>query len=275
MKIVRALQATLLSATTCIQFIAADCVGATATYNESGLIVPFENLCGQDITADVDFVDLLKEPSREHCLERCVQKAPMCYGFDYAEDDLQAFNCWLKQSAVNSGQTNASTRVNAAILMPEILGRLSPDCFSLGLHGCFKKNGQLGVVASSTASGSVATTSSAASSAGTGSGLSINAKAGIGAGLGAAAFLVIGAGVFWRLRRRRPNTLHVQRQHDVHAVHELSPTEKHALALDGQELSEMPGQDTGHGRAELESTEVMARRSSEIEVTSVSRSGIQ
>lgn len=253
----------------------ADCVGDTATYNESGLVVPFKNLCNQDISASVDFSDPSNEPSRAQCISRCVQKAPLCYGLDYVEDGSSSFNCWLMSGYFTETQTTASRSVNAAMLSSEFRAALSGECIQLGIYGCWKKNGRVGTAVASSSVVSLPSTSttsspSAAPSVGTGGNLdstsasssagslSTGAKAGIGAGVGLAALLGIIALVVLLLRRHKKSNDSVQQ---VTRFDEQRPTEKYAGRSDFDGMSELPARDNEHGRAELESPEPIISRS--------------
>lgn len=196
--------------------------GATSTYNQSGLIVPFNNLCGRDIEAALDFF-ASPEQRRSDCLDRCVRQVPLCYGFDYGPYvSSSQNNCWLMNGTFPaSNATNRNFVADAAMLSPDFLARLPQNCRTLGLRGCFEQNGQLDFSTSSsaapTASSSTqrlsATTTPTETPTGSvqrpgdsGGGLSTGAKAGIGAGIGLAALIAILSGLLFvlkRLKRRR------------------------------------------------------------------------
>lgn len=275
MSFLRAFQYAWLLIYTLLGKAEADCIGDTATYNESGLVVPFKNLCNKDISASVDFNDPSNEPSRTYCLRRCVQKAPLCYGLDYVEDGSSQFNCWLMKGYFTEIQTTSSGSVNAAMLMPDFLSSLSGECIQLGIYGCWQKNGRVGTAIASSTAVSLASTntapiassktvSSPTSSTGalaassSNSGLSTGAKAGIGAGVGIAALVGIITAVSLLIRRRSKRNRDAG---DGIYVEELRPIEKYAGRANNDGVSELPAQDTQHGRAELESPEPLASHS--------------
>jgi hypothetical protein len=248
-----------------------DCTGDTYTYNQSGLVVPFRNLCGKDISAPVDFNDPTNELTRAACFDRCVRKAPLCYGFDYATPGYAQYSCWLMQGYFLESSAIPTDNVNAAMLSPDFLAGLSDDCRSLGLNGCFQKNGQLGTVTSqksSTTTQFISTTSSSASSSGAvattstsvtpsstntarptvssspSKGLSTGAKAGIGAGVGIAGLLAILAVVLVLLKRRKRSA------HYGTGPPQSHPVEKTTVY---SHRAELPAPQSHHTRAELES----------------------
>ncbi|CAI6336769.1 unnamed protein product [Periconia digitata] len=121
------------------------CEGNTSTYNKDGLVVPFKNLCGRDITAQVDFSDPTNELDWSACLDRCVGKAPLCYGFDFTPPGTASFSCWLMNSTFpEDSAVSKPYVVDAAMLDANLLSQISDDCMQLGLLGCYKKNQQLG-----------------------------------------------------------------------------------------------------------------------------------
>ncbi|KAJ8112704.1 hypothetical protein OPT61_g4989 [Boeremia exigua] len=127
------------------------CHGDTSIYNSNGLVVPFKNLCGKDIMKPVDFLDPTNERTWSDCLDRCVMKAPLCYGFDFTPYGTTAFSCWLMNATFSESDAIAQTRtVDAAMLSPEFLNSMSSDCKTLGLQGCFKKNGQINFLPTTT-----------------------------------------------------------------------------------------------------------------------------
>jgi hypothetical protein len=244
-----------------------DCSGPTIYYNESSLTIPFKNLCGKDISAGYDFPDPSIEPSRAYCLMRCVQKAPLCYGFDFRTPDGTGPNCYLMQAKFSeSSAVYIGVNFSAGMLDAGVADGLAADCYKLGLFGCWKKNGQISesggtstssVMVSTRISMSLtATTSSVTgSSSNTAStslpplpsgGLSTGAKAGIGAGVGAAALLVIIGLVVFILMRRKRNTQPV-----FDAAPPCTSDKNHGYAHHGgtTELSA----DQTEGRGELES----------------------
>ncbi|KAF9697049.1 hypothetical protein EKO04_004686 [Ascochyta lentis] len=127
------------------------CRGDTSIYNQNGLTVPFKNLCGKDIQKVVDFLDPTDELTWSDCLDRCVMKAPLCYGFDFTPHGTTDFSCWLMNATfAESDATTQNYKVDAAILDPELMSGLSSDCRTLGLQGCFQKNGRLSAAVSMT-----------------------------------------------------------------------------------------------------------------------------
>lgn len=121
------------------------CRGDTSIYNLNGLVVPFKNLCGKDIQKVVDFLDPTDERTWSDCLDRCVMKAPLCYGFDFTPYGMTDYSCWLMNATFSESDATTQTyTVDAAMLSSEFLNSLSSDCKTLGLQGCFQKNGQLG-----------------------------------------------------------------------------------------------------------------------------------
>ncbi|KAL5120746.1 hypothetical protein ACEQ8H_001226 [Pleosporales sp. CAS-2024a] len=248
-----------------------DCVGDTLTYNQSGLVVPFKNLCNKDISAPVDFRDPTNEPSRAYCLMRCVQKAPLCYGFDFAYPGGTNINCYLMQSPFPESSALYDPKGgNAAMLDPLFVAGLSSSCLTAGLYGCFTKNGQvqnsssrttstiqtLSTTASITstvsdASGTTSGSSSTLAPASRNNDLSPGAKAGIGVGVGVAGLLVIIGAVVLLLRRRRKSSTQI--------AHEV-PAPPYAMAKASTYAHrhhdvELPADHT-HARSELESPPV-------------------
>jgi hypothetical protein len=204
--------------------------------------VPFQNLCGKDITAPVDFLDPTNERTWDNCLERCVNKAPLCYGFDFTPLGAAQFNCWLMNASFPASAAAAQSYVvDAVMLGSAFLDSLGAECRTLGLAGCWRSKGTLGEgvqvsstgtlrAASATGAG---TTSGAISSIGTISttavgtsasslataapsappapassvGLSIAAKAGIGGGAAIAMLLLIVTAIFSLFKRRKRNNV--------------------------------------------------------------------
>ncbi|KZM21975.1 uncharacterized protein EKO05_0005040 [Ascochyta rabiei] len=161
------------------------CRGDTSIYNRNGLTVPFKNLCGKDIQKVVDFLDPTDELTWSDCLDSCVMKAPLCYGFDFTPHGTTDFSCWLMNASFAESDAKTQTyTVDAAMVDPDLVSELSSDCRTLGLQGCFQENGQLGAAAST-------------------SGLSTGAKAGIGAGIGAVVLIAILVVIFCVLKRQR------------------------------------------------------------------------
>lgn len=189
--------------------------GETSTYNQRGLVVPFENLCGRDIQAAVDFPDATSEQRRSDCLDRCVRKAPLCCGFDYGPYiSPTQNNCWLMNATFAASSATEQTFIaDAAMLSTDFLAQLPDNCKTLGLRGCFERNGQIGTSISSsptppTSSDHVSTTktptaisSDIGASAEGFDGLPTSAKAGIGAGVGLVALIAILSGILFLLKR--------------------------------------------------------------------------
>lgn len=189
--------------------------GETSVYNQSGLVVPFENLCGRDIRAAVDFPDATSEQRRSDCLDRCVRKAPLCYGFDYGPyiSPTQS-NCWLMNATFAASSAIKQTFIaDAAMLSTDLLAQLPNNCGTLGLRGCFERNSQLGTSISSsttpsTSSDHVSTpnnpttiSSGIRASAKSSDGFPTSAKIGIGAGVGLVALIAILSGILLVLKR--------------------------------------------------------------------------
>jgi hypothetical protein len=196
-----------------------DLDGATSTYNQGGLIVPFDNLCGRDIDAALDYI-WSAEQRRSDCIDRCVKQAPLCYGFDYTPYvSSSSANCWLLNGSFPaSSATVRSWVADAGMLNPGFLAELPEDCKTLGLRGCFERDGGLGSGISGLATGTASLSSSATSRVSTttapstvgsqqepSAGLSTGAKAGIGAGAGLAALIAILCGVLFVLKRVKRN----------------------------------------------------------------------
>lgn len=198
-----------------------DFQGETSTYNQNGLVVSFKNLRGKDIQRAIDYPDATTEEKWSDCLESCVKKVPLCYGFDYtpfvgySDSTVSRNKCWLKYSTFEESDATVQSFVaDAAMLSPDLISGLHKDCKKKGLRGCFE-NGRLNstilstLMPSTTAEHPFSTftqTSSATSIptvVATDGGLSIGAKAGIGAGAGSLALLVAIAAVMCILRRRR------------------------------------------------------------------------
>lgn len=218
------------------------CRGDASIYTQNGLVVPFKNLCGKDIQKKVDFLDPTDERTWSDCLDRCVTKKPLCYGFDFTPYGTTANSCWLMNATfLESDAVTQTYTVDAAMLSQGFLDGLSSDCTTLGLEGCFKKNGQLGVssrpeqttiatgqtstqpnlvtpatIATSTAitdtDGRVSTivlttvtmvSTAAATPASDSKQLSTGATAGIGAGAGAVALIIVLVLAVCILKRRK------------------------------------------------------------------------
>jgi hypothetical protein len=215
-----------------------DLDGATSTYTQGELIIPFDNLCGRDINAHLDYAPSA-EQRRSDCLDRCVRQAPLCYGFDYSPYIRQSDNnCYLmNDSFPASSATERSFVADAGMLNPEYLARLPEDCKSLGLRGCFERYGPLG---------SFSTASSATPTASSSGGLSTGAKAGIGAGAGLVALIAILCGVLFILKRvkrkrsRSPSNTVQQSNHggDTYPSHKAESQTHVCEAASGPELAE-------------------------------------
>ncbi|KAF2878517.1 hypothetical protein BDV95DRAFT_601155 [Massariosphaeria phaeospora] len=261
------------------------CAGDTSTYDEQGLSVDFQNLCGKDITAQVDFMDPTNEATWSQCLARCVEKEPLCYGFDFTPLDTAPFNCWLMNGtfAVDTAVSQPYA-VDAAMLGSELLAGLSEDCKSMGLVGCFEKNGRLGTetaTAEKTPSSTSPPVTAAAAPPSTTSdalgpttivvtvtaggatspsappspeskrrGLSTGAKAGIGAGIGVIALLGAITGGFLLLQRRNQRALGAP----ANIAHTGGVSEKMVDedARAGGARSELSAQQDAYRRSELE-----------------------
>jgi hypothetical protein len=202
---------------------AAGCTGAATIYNSSGLVVPFQNLCGKDISAPADFPEAFVEASFADCLARCVETKPLCYGFDFRPLGSGETNCWLKN--ITFDERTAVSRdfvADAAMLSSDFLGSMADECKELGLMGCFEKNGgwrknptttssNSGASSASSAMSSM-TSSTAASSSTTAapkSGLSTGASAGIGVGVGVVVLGAVVFGVTFLLRKRKQRARNV------------------------------------------------------------------
>ncbi|KAF2999428.1 hypothetical protein E8E13_007485 [Curvularia kusanoi] len=190
--------------------------GATSTYNQNGLTVPFDNLCGRDIEAALDYA-LSSEQRRSDCLDRCVRQAPLCYGFDYTPYvSSSQINCYLMNGTFPaSNATERSFVANAAMLNPAFRDQLPEECKALGLRECFKRNGPLGSGTSGLATSTVSSPLSTSEASATTSPpalrdqqkasekLSSSAKAGIGAGVGLVALIAILCGLLFLLKRAK------------------------------------------------------------------------
>lgn len=183
--------------------------GATSTYNQDGIVITFNNLCGKDVEAPLDYFRS-PEPRRSDCIDRCVKQGPLCYGFDYTPYvSSSQNNCYLLNGTFEA--SNATYRnfvADAAMLDPDLVAKLPQSCRRLSLRDCFEQNSQLFPSASSsalpTASSSPTTTAAQTGSeqtAGNSGGLSTGAKAGIGAGVGLVALIAILSGILIILRR--------------------------------------------------------------------------
>jgi hypothetical protein len=272
----------LLALTTSIIAQSSSCTGDTSSYPLNGLIIPFKNLCGKDISAPVDFLDPTWETSFGDCMRKCVEKKPLCYGFDYNLGPMQA-NCWLMNASFPESATTEALnpRVDAAMLSSEILSGLSEDCKSLGLKGCWSKNGALAAASSTartstststqrivaaattglvTSSSAVATTAAPSATPGTGTpprapsnnGLSTGAKAGIGAGVGVAALLFIGLAAIVLLKRRRNKDMQEDTTQVNHVPEKKPMADYHPYPQSG--TTELSVQHGLYADAELEGT---------------------
>ncbi|OAL50178.1 hypothetical protein IQ07DRAFT_632099 [Pyrenochaeta sp. DS3sAY3a] len=264
----------------------AQCSGETSVYSSDGLTVPFKNLCGKDITAVVDFMDPTNELTWEDCMGRCVEKQPLCYGFDFTPYGQTNHSCWLMSSTFpeSSAQPQSYT-VDAAMLTPEYLASLRDDCQSLGLRGCYLSNNRAGVtddtvtvtsvpptatplsVASSviaaetpntisTLSSIISSTSTSTSTPGgspppgqigTEGGLSTGAKAGIGVGVAVVALLLLLGGLFF-LKRRKARATDAGQAPYPYSTEKTVYTDPH-----GRGLAELQGPNGPYRTAELPS----------------------
>ncbi|KAG9185907.1 hypothetical protein G6011_07238 [Alternaria panax] len=179
------------------------CTGNSSIYNDADLVVPFQNLCGKDIGAKVDFMDATDELTWSDCMTRCVKKEPLCFGYDFRPFGAVSKNCWLMnatfdaETAVYPGYV-----VDAAMLGPGLLTGLSDDCLTLGLRGCFLKNGGIQKETASTSLTASSTTSATSTPSTTSTimnavptkpkGLSDGARGGIVAGSVAVAVILEG-----------------------------------------------------------------------------------
>ncbi|KAF2268573.1 hypothetical protein CC78DRAFT_377608 [Lojkania enalia] len=119
-------------------FAQSGCEANTSTYGQNGLVISFKNLCGRDIAAQVDFPDPTNELTRSDCINRCVEKAPLCYGLDFTRPGTVEFSCWFMNATFpESSALLQSYTVDAAMLSSEFLARLSGDCLIMGLLGCY------------------------------------------------------------------------------------------------------------------------------------------
>ena len=213
--------------------------GELSFYNQSRLIIPFNNLCGKNITAALDY-GWTPEQRRSDCIDRCVKQAPLCYGFNYTPyiDPFQA-NCVLMKDLIPaSNVTEAQGFVaDAAKLDPDFLAQLPDDCKSLGLRGCFEKYGHLGNItaglATPTASLSASTTPGGSTTAPPSTGEDQQQKSRglstgdiVGISLGSAAFVAIlnvGWCVLKRVKRKRAigsyNTVQQSNNGNTHPPH--------------------------------------------------------
>jgi hypothetical protein len=251
------------------------CKGDTSSYPLNGLIIPFKNLCGKDISAPYDFLDSTWEASFGACMQKCVDKKPLCYGFDYNLGPMQA-NCWLMNASFPESATTEALnpRVDAAMLSSEVLDGLSADCKSLGLKECWSRNGALAAsstartltstqqdvaaaaTGTATSTTAVATTTASSVTSGTSTpppvpsnGLSTGAKAGIGAGVGAAALVLIGIAVIVLLKRRKNKSF----QEDITQVNNV-PEKPMAAYNPHRGTAELSVQHGLYADAELEGT---------------------
>jgi len=253
------------------------CSGDISTYNRNGLIIPFKNLCGKDITAKVDFYDPTDELNWSDCLYRCVEKAPMCYGFDFTPYGSTDFSCWLMNATFpESSALSQNYTVDAAMLTADFLAGISDDCRTLGLLGCFQKNGQLGRSTTTTQASSMTTTISSAikttsttdisgnaatvgnHAGSTGpaipgppshhAGLSTGAKAGIGVGVGVAVLIVGFAIGVLILRRRKLTAQEAEHPSASDKIVDTDPPRNGRAELPADQ-----SRYTTYGRVELES----------------------
>jgi len=184
------------------------CEGNTTTYHDFNLTVPFQNLCGKDIGAKVDFLDPTFEETWSDCMGRCVKKEPLCYGFDFRPLGATEFeNCWLMNATFDAATAvYPGFVIDAAMLAPDLVEGLDESCETLGLRGCFLKNGRLEKVTASSTSSTPASsaTSTNTNAASTNSkSLPNGAKGGIAAGIVALAVLVALIIAFVCIRRRK------------------------------------------------------------------------
>jgi hypothetical protein len=237
-----------------------ECDGETSTYSQSGLIVPFDNLCGKDFeTSTFDFAHSVQQ-RRADCLERCVKSAPLCYGFDYGPYTGQdKVNCFLRNGFLPASDAKQGIEAaDSAMLNQDFLDQLPMACKDLGLRGCFEKYGHLGNctagLATPTASSSASTTSGVSTTAPpstggdrqqTSEGLSVGAKAGIGAGAGSAALIAILCVVLFvlkRVKRKRATTPYTTVQQsnngDADSPHKAEAQIHGCVATGGLELAE-------------------------------------
>lgn len=195
------------------------CTGNSSTYNDAGLVVPFQNLCGKDIGAVVDFLDPTDEQTWYDCMTRCVKKEPLCYGYDFRPFGDVNKNCWLMNATFDADTAvYPGYVVDAAMLGPDLLNELSDDCLTLGLWGCFLKNGGIQNETTSTspaASSTTSVTSTPSASSITNAapsksnGLSAGAKGGIVAGIVAVTVMLVGSLVaFVVVRKRKQRVRH-------------------------------------------------------------------
>lgn len=228
--------------------------GETSTYNQNGLTVPFDNLCGRNITAALSY-GWTPEQRRSDCIDRCVKQAPLCYGFNYTPyiDPFQANCILMKDSVPASSVTDRGLVADAATLDPDFLAQLPDDCKTLGLRGCFEKYGHLGTgtadLATPTASSSSSTTSTTAAPS-TGSGdLTREEKIGIGAGLGGATGSIAILCVVWFVRRcvkrkRATGSYNTVQQHGANAATgglELASTSPGVFEANAEPFHEIGG----------------------------------
>ncbi|CAI6336592.1 unnamed protein product [Periconia digitata] len=253
------------------------CTGTFSTFERDGYTISFRNLCGKDISAPVDFPNPYFASTWSTCLELCVNKQPLCYGFDYGVPvDSALANCWLMQSEFPESSAIENTNsVNAAMLTPDMLARLPADCTSLGLAQCFREmkstSSSTTPSSSSTLSTSVGTpmtvTTTVASTGTTNtspappppvspkSGLSTGAKAGIGGGIGGAAVLgIIAAGGIFGLRRRRKRAIVPETAHTGGAAADANAAEEKIVDEDAKwrYRSELPANEGLHQHRSVE-----------------------
>ncbi len=219
-----------------------DCQGDTSTYDQNGLIVPFKNLCGKDIQKDIDFSGATTEEKWSDCLESCVKKVPLCYGFDYtpfvgySDGKVSRHDCWLKNATFSENDASFQNFVvDAAMLSRDYVAGLFNDCKTLGLRRCFEQNGRIGSTHPSLRMSSTAIEKSSSSSAlsaptaepsgvavtnGGVAELSTGAKAGIGAGSGVLTLMAIVFCIVCVLRRqkRRRNSLGLTASSDMNML---------------------------------------------------------
>jgi len=191
--------------------------GDTSTYNQNSLVVPFDDLCGKDIEASLDYVSS-SEPRRSDCIDRCVKQAPLCYGFDYTPYTSNSqHNCYLMNGTfAASNVTYRNFVADAGMLDLNLGSKLPKSCQTFSLRDCLEMNIQLVPSASATSTSSsssasfpaTSTTSAPTASSvnseqitGGSRGLSIGAKAGIGAGVGLIALIAVLGGALLLLKR--------------------------------------------------------------------------
>ena len=227
-----------------------DLDGATSTYNLGELIIPFDNLCGRDIDAALEYY-WSAEQRRSDCIDRCVKHVPLCYGFDYTPYvSSSSSNCWLLNGSFPASSAVVRNYVaDAGMLNPDFLAKLPEDCKTKGLRGCLEGGSATPTaeLSSSATSGISMTTTSLTGGdrEETSGGLSTGAKAGIGAGIGLAALIAILCGVLFvlkRVKRKRTTApsamVHQSNTGDVYPSHKAESQIHACVATGGLELAE-------------------------------------